>query len=152
MKIKSTTTAKKKHAWSRRTRSSYYNNQKIKKLSKLFKYCALLKNYLVSFYFIISLMYKKHYFQRENLYFSVYRILMIWLWILHKIMSWNKLQTSIHLQDRASRNSFFAVLLLKSEHITLFIFKVLLQEELWDMLRVSFWFAHLDRMCCFHLT
>ena len=107
---------------------------------------------ILSVCFIISLMYKKHYLQRESLCFSVYRILMIWFWALHEIVLWNKLQTSIHLQDRVLRDSFFAVLLLKSEHTVLFIFKALLQEELWDMLRVSFWFAHLDRACCFHLT
>ena len=135
-----------------KTRNSHYNDQKIKKLSELFKYCVLLKNYLVSFCFIISLMYRKHYFQRESLCFSVYRILMIWLWALYKIVSQNKLQTSIHLQNRILRNSFFAVLLLKSERTALFIFKVLLQEELWGTLRVSFWSAHLDRACCFHPT
>ena len=135
-----------------KARSSHYNSQKIKELSELFKHCVLLKNYLVSFCFIISLMYRKHYFQRESLCFSVYRVLMIWLWALHVIVLWSKLQTSIHLQDRALRDSFFAVLLLKSEHTALFIFKALLQEELWDMLRVSFWSAHLDEMCCFHLT
>ena len=135
-----------------KAKNNHYNNQKIKKLSELFKHCTLLKNYLVSFYFIINLMYKKHYLQRENLCFSVYRVLMIWLWALYKIVSWSKLQTSIHLQNRALKDSFFAILLLKSEHIVLFIFKMLFQEEFWDTLRVSFWFVHLDKVCCFHLT
>ena len=134
-----------------KTRSSHYNSQKIEKLSELFKHCALLKNYLVSFYFIINLMYEKHYFWRESLCFSVYRVLMIWLWALHEIVLWSKLQTSIHLQDRASKDSFFAVLLLKSEHTVLFILKVLLWEELWSTLKVSFWSVHLDETCCFHL-
>ena len=153
MKIESTTTTeKKRHARSMRARSSHYNSQRIEELSELFKHHALLKNYLVSFCFIISLVYRKHYLQRGSLCFSVYRVLMIWLWTLHEVVSWSKLQASIHLQDRALRDSFFAVLLLKSECTVLFIVKVLLQEELWDMLRVSFWSAHLDRACCFHLT
>ena len=135
-----------------RARSNHYNNQKIKELSELFKYCALLKNYLISFCFIISLMYRKHYFQRESLCFFVYRVLIIWLWTLYKIVSWSKLQTSIHLQDRVSRDSFFAILLLKLKHTMLFILKALLQEEFWDMLRVFFWSAYFNEMCCFHFT
>ena len=135
-----------------RARSSHYNSQKIKELSELFKHCALLKNYLISFCFIISLIYKKHYFQKENLCFSVYKILMIWLWTLHEIVSQSKLQRSIYLQDKILRDNFFAILLLKSEHTALFIFKILFQEKLWNMLRVSFWFVHLDKTCCFHLT
>ena len=97
-------------------------------------------------------MYRKHYLQRESLCFSIYRVLMSWLWALHETVSWSKHQTSIHLQDRASRDSFFAVLLLKSEHAVLFILKALLQEELWSAVRVSFWSVHLDETCCFHLT
>jgi len=135
-----------------RARSSHYNSQRIEELSELFKHRALLKNYLVSFCFIISLMYRKHYLQRGSLCFSVYRVLMIWLWALHEVVSRSKLQASIHLQDRASRDSFFAVLLLKSERTALFIPKALLQEELWGTLRVPFWSAHLDGACCFHPT
>ena len=34
-----------------KARSSHYNSQKIKKLSELFKYYALLKNYFVSLFY-----------------------------------------------------------------------------------------------------
>ncbi len=42
---------KKRHAWNMKARSSYYNNQKIKKLSKLLKHYALLKNYFVILFY-----------------------------------------------------------------------------------------------------
>ncbi len=58
---------KKRYIWNMRARNSHYNSQKIKKLSELLKYHALLKNILL-FYFIINLIYRKHYFQYVFLY------------------------------------------------------------------------------------
>ena len=141
MKIESTKNTKKtcmKHEIQKQS----LHNQKIKKLSELF------------YYFILSsVRYTENIVFKKKLCVFLYtRSWWFEFETSHEMISQSEHQTSILLQDRASRDSFFTVLSSKSEHAALFTFKVLLWDELWSTLRVSFWSAHLDRACCFHPT